>query len=134
MFLKRKRCGQVKARGCAHGRKQRMYIDKVDATSPTVATESVFITSTLDATEHRYVGIVDVPGAFMQADDDDGTIMRVEGRMAEMLAEIDNVSYMPNYCFGVSIKGIFGLFCWRIGNSMKTMSEKWLVQVMALYL
>lgn len=34
MFLKRKRCGQIKARGCAYGQKQRLYIDKVEASSP----------------------------------------------------------------------------------------------------
>jgi hypothetical protein len=28
MFLKRKRCGKVKARGCADGRPQREYISK----------------------------------------------------------------------------------------------------------
>ena len=95
MFLKRKRCGQIKARGCADGRKQRAYIDRADASSPTVATESVFITAMIDAAEHRCVGIVDVPGAFMQAEDNDGTIMRIDGRMAEMLMEIDHEAYAP---------------------------------------
>jgi hypothetical protein len=37
MFLKRKRCGKIKGRGCADGRKQRAYIDRADAASPTVA-------------------------------------------------------------------------------------------------
>ena len=95
MFLKRKRCGQIKARGCADGRKQRAYIDKIAASSPTVATESVFITGIMDAAEHRCVGVVDVPGAFMQAIDTDGTMMRIDGRMAELLVEIDGDTYGP---------------------------------------
>ena len=36
MFLKRKRTGKVKARGCADGRPQQDYIDSKEASSPTV--------------------------------------------------------------------------------------------------
>ena len=45
MFLKRKRGGKIKGRGCADGRPQRLYIPREDAMSPTVATESVFLTA-----------------------------------------------------------------------------------------
>ena len=41
MFLKQKRTGQIKGRGCADGCKQRLHTPKDDASSPTVATESV---------------------------------------------------------------------------------------------
>jgi len=51
MFLKRKQTGQVKGRGCADGIKQREYISKEDATSPTVAIEAVFLTAVVDAFE-----------------------------------------------------------------------------------
>jgi hypothetical protein len=71
MFLKRKRCGKIKGRGCADGRKQRLYTAKEDATSPTVATEAVFLTAVIDAREGREVALLDVPGAFMQADMDE---------------------------------------------------------------
>jgi hypothetical protein len=37
MFLKRKRDGTVKARGCDDGRPQREYISKDDLSSPTVS-------------------------------------------------------------------------------------------------
>jgi hypothetical protein len=37
MFLKRKRCGKVKARGCADGRPQREYISKDESSLPTVS-------------------------------------------------------------------------------------------------
>ena len=48
MFLKQKRCGMIKAQGCAE---QRDKITKQESASPTVATESVFITAVVDAHE-----------------------------------------------------------------------------------
>ena len=51
MFLKQKRCGRIKGRGCADGRKQRVWTNKEDATSPTVSTEAVLLTSVIDAKE-----------------------------------------------------------------------------------
>lgn len=65
MFLKKKRCGTIKGRGCADGRKQRAWTSKEDASSPTVAIESVLILCTIDAKERRDIGTVDLPGAFM---------------------------------------------------------------------
>jgi hypothetical protein len=97
MFLKRKRTGLVKGRGCADGRKQRAYTPKEEATSPTIATESVFLCAVRDALEGRSVGIVDVPGAFMQVDlDGDVPIhIRLTGVMVERLLEIDYDMYSP---------------------------------------
>jgi hypothetical protein len=40
-----------------------------------VATESVFITAVIDAEEGRDVAVVDIPGAFMQANMDEETIV-----------------------------------------------------------
>ena len=71
MFLKQKRCGTIKAQGCADGQKQRDKIMKHESASPTVATESVFITAVVDAHEGQMVKIVDMPGTFMHADQDD---------------------------------------------------------------
>ena len=68
MFLKRKRCGNVKGRWCADGRKQRAYIAREESTAPTVRSEAVFLTAVIDALENREVAVLDVPGAFMQAD------------------------------------------------------------------
>ena len=90
MFLKRKRNGKIKGRGCADGRKQRAYIAKEDATSPTVSTDAVFITAIIDAMEGRCVTVVDIPGAFMQVMMDKGVHMRITGLMATLLIEIDS--------------------------------------------
>ena len=40
MFLTKKRCGRIKARGCADGRKQRKHTSKEDASAPTVSIEA----------------------------------------------------------------------------------------------
>ena len=96
MFLKRKRSGKIKARGCADGWPQRAYIPQEDARAPTVSTEAVFMTAVIDAIENRTVAVVDIPGAFMQADMDPGVYMRIDGAMAELLMEIDHDMYQPH--------------------------------------
>ena len=65
MFLKGKMSGKVKLRACVNGSPQRAYICKEDVSSPTVANESVFITSVIAAHEKRFVRCYDVPGAFL---------------------------------------------------------------------
>jgi hypothetical protein len=64
MFLKKKRCGKIKGRGCADGCKQRVYTAKEEASSPTVSVESLMLSCTIDATEGRDVATADIPGAF----------------------------------------------------------------------
>ncbi len=66
VFVKKKRTGQIKARKVAGGNKQRDFISKENASSPTVAMESVLLTSLVDAQENRDVAIVDISDAFIQ--------------------------------------------------------------------
>jgi hypothetical protein len=61
VFVKKKRTGQIKACKVAGGNKQRDFISKENASSPTVVTESVLLTSLVDAQENRDVAIVDIP-------------------------------------------------------------------------
>ena len=84
MFLKEKRDMTVKARMCADGRKQRGDWTKQESTSPTVATESVFITAVVAAHEERDVACYDIPGAFLHADSDEDITMVLKGRLAEL--------------------------------------------------
>ena len=74
MFLKQKRCGKIKGRGCTDVRKQRKYLTKDDTSAPTVATEALFLTCIIDATENQIVATVDRHGAFMQVDMEDETV------------------------------------------------------------
>jgi hypothetical protein len=88
MFLKEKRTGKIKGRGCADGRKQRLYTTKQEATSPTVAIESILLSCVIDAEEGRHVATVDIPGAFMQADMDETIHMKLEGTMVDLLLNV----------------------------------------------
>jgi hypothetical protein len=91
LFLKKKRDGTIKGRTVAGGNRQRLYIHKDDAKSPTVATESVLLTAIVDAFERRDVAVVDIPNAFIQTridKEDDMAIIRIRGELVDMLVEI----------------------------------------------
>jgi hypothetical protein len=53
IFIKERRCGRIKERACADGRPQRLLCEKHEAASPTVKTDSVILTSVIDASEER---------------------------------------------------------------------------------
>ena len=89
MFLKMKRSGKIKGRGCADGRKQRVYKTKEETSSPTISTEALFLTCMIDALEGRDVATLDIPGAFMQADMDELVHLRIEGKIARLLIRVD---------------------------------------------
>ena len=59
-----------------------------DATTPTVSTESVLTTSTIDAHEGRNVRIYNTPGAFLSADMYEDVKMALYGRLAELMVNI----------------------------------------------
>jgi hypothetical protein len=67
MFIKIKRDQRVKARLCMDGRLQALYLTD-DFASPTVSTESVLATATIDAHERRIVVCVDIEGAYLAVD------------------------------------------------------------------
>ena len=60
--VKQKRCGRIKARGCADERKQRLYINKEDVTSPAVQLESLIFSLLMDAFEGRDVATAEIAG------------------------------------------------------------------------
>jgi len=81
--------GQIKGRGCVDGRKQRLYMQKEDTSTPTVVVESLFKSSTLDAHERRYVTTIDMPSAFMQVDMIGEVHMKLEGKLADLLTKLE---------------------------------------------
>jgi len=91
VFVERKRDGILKARTVAGGNKQRGYILKEDASSPTVSNEAVMLTCVIDADENRDVAIVDIPNAFVQTvveDEKDRVFVRIRGPLVDILASI----------------------------------------------
>jgi hypothetical protein len=95
MFIKEKRCGKFKARACADGRPQPLLYDKSDASSPTVKTESVLLTSIIDADESRFIGVYDIPGAFLHSKLEETVHMKVIGALAKILITIAPDVYSP---------------------------------------
>ena len=93
MFLKKKRDGTIKGRACAIGTPQRAYIKKEDAASPTCAMELVFITLVVDAHEQRHVATFDVPSAFLHAVTVKDVVMRLGGRLDELMVKVDPSLY-----------------------------------------
>ena len=63
-LIKEKRCGKIKGRTCADGRKQRDYISRDEAKSPTVSQEALILSCVTDAHGGRVVVTAEVPGAF----------------------------------------------------------------------
>ena len=91
IFLTQKRTGEIKGRTVAGGNKQRNYIEKEDASSPTVATESVILTSIVDAVEERETAVIDIPNAFIQTvvkDEKKRVIIRIRGMLVDILVKI----------------------------------------------
>jgi hypothetical protein len=75
----------------AGGNKQREYISKEDASSPTVATEAVLLSCIIDAEEGRDVAVIDIPNAFIQTqveDEGDMAIIRIRRVLVDILVKI----------------------------------------------
>ena len=96
MYLKEKRDGRIKGRGCADGRPQRLYTDKHESSSPTASLAGVMLTCLIDAHENRDVATVDIPGAFLQTkmpENEADVHVVLDGRMAELLGKISPSTY-----------------------------------------
>ena len=93
VFMKEKQDGRIKARHCVNGAPQREYIKKEDAASPTVSTDSVFITGVINAEEERDTMTFDIPGTFVTTKTDEHIIMSLRGHLCEIMTRIDPKLY-----------------------------------------
>jgi len=89
MFLKNKRDGTIKARGCMDSRPQRICTNKEDTSSPTLSIEAMVLSCAMDAKENRYIVVSDIPGAFLHTDMEDNVHMLLEETVAEMIIKLD---------------------------------------------
>ena len=85
IFIKMKSNGEIKVRGGADGRPQRVYKTKEETSSSTAAVESIFITCKMAAKERRDIVTVDIPGAFLQTEVSDETFIKLQGAIVEAL-------------------------------------------------
>ena len=97
IFLTEKRDGTIKARACANGSTQRPCIDKHDATSPTVTTETLMITAVIDAKQNRdVITLDDTLNAFVQtpvSKSEEKVIMRITGLLVDYLVNLFPTKY-----------------------------------------
>jgi hypothetical protein len=96
MFLKQKWDEKIKGITVAGGNKQRDYISKEDASSPTVTTESVLLSCIIDVKEERDVTVVDIPNAFVQTrvkNEKDMVFIKIQGILVDILVEIAPYAY-----------------------------------------
>ena len=87
MFIIKKRNGIIKARKCAVGSKQQKFpgYDK----SLTVSLDGVIITSTIEAHQEDEVAVVDLSNAFLNAFNNEQTLMLLKGKLTELMIQID---------------------------------------------
>ncbi len=83
----------MKAGSCANKSVQQDHVAKEEAALPTVSLESVFATAAIDARENREVVTIDIPGAFLHANNEDYVVMRMNGMLAELMAKYDTKLY-----------------------------------------
>ena len=88
MLLAKKRDGRIKGRACVNCCGKRGKPEKEDVASPTVAIESIFIISALDAHGRRDLATIDIPGALIHADSDDHIIMLLKVKLALLMCYI----------------------------------------------
>ena len=67
IHLEEKKNIDIKGRIVGGGNKQRSYVFKQEASSPTSHTKSVFFTIGIESEEGRDVAIIDIPNAFVQS-------------------------------------------------------------------
>jgi hypothetical protein len=113
MFIKQKRDGKIKGRPVAGENKQREYISKEEASSPTVATDAVLLSSIIDAEEGRDVAVVHIPNDFVQTrveNKRDMALIKICGVLVDILVEIAPDVYKS--CVSRDKKGMKQLLDW----------------------
>ena len=84
---------KIKRIYCTNGSKQRRYIDKEYATSPTARTESLLITVAIDANERRTVAVFDILGVYLHTDIYEDVIMIHKVALSELMVNVEPSLY-----------------------------------------
>ena len=90
-FLTKKRDGCIKARKCPIGSKHRDFdgYNKADGSSPAVSTKGIILTAAIDGHFLRDVATIDIPNTFLWADNDFEVLMKLCGKMVNLLVPLD---------------------------------------------
>ena len=112
MLFTQKGSRAIKGRLAYNGRLTRVWIDKEDKSSPTVLTESLFLTCAIDAYEGRDVMSLKIPNAFIQTgmpQKERGKIiiMKVRGKLVDWLVDLDSITYLNMVVIKKRVKVIY---------------------------
>ena len=88
---------KIKGRCVVVGSKQRTYNgdEKSDGSSPTVITDSIFLTGVIEANKNRAISMIDVENALIQADNDEQILMLLRGKVAKLMVRVNPTLYCP---------------------------------------
>ena len=89
MFMILKRNRVLKTRGCANGIIQRLYTSKEKVSSPTPDFFAFKFKCDVITREGRNVATVDLPGFFLQTDQDKLILLKLTGAVALLFVESD---------------------------------------------
>ena len=98
-LIKEKRCGNIKGRTCANGRKQRNHLKPDESVySPTCSTKALTENLFIYLMEKRDVTIFDLPGYFLQTalPADKFLLMRIRYEFVDVMCEVNpkNIPYV----------------------------------------
>ena len=87
MFITENRNEDIKSRKVADGSKQHTYngYNKSDGSSPTVSTNSIFLTGVVDAHETQEIAILDTANAFLHVENDRKILMLLRDKLSDMM-------------------------------------------------
>jgi hypothetical protein len=69
---------------CVNCRKQHLHKTKEKTSPPTDENESLFLSCLIDATEHQYVLVFEIPAAFVQLDIHELVRIKFDGTIIEV--------------------------------------------------
>ena len=92
----------------ADGRKKRMYdgYDKLDGSSPTVLTDSIFLTGVVDAHEKQEIAILYIANAFLYEDNNEKIPMLLRGKLADMMVQVDPIMYRKYVTYSPNVQAM----------------------------
>ena len=127
MILSEKSDGSIKGRVAYNGKPTRTWVSREEASSPTAATESIFLTASVDAYQKRDVMSVDIPNAYIQAsiperkNGEDRIVMKLTGILVEWMLEIEPETYKGYVVMEKGVKTLYvvvtkAIYCMLIAS------------------
>ncbi len=119
-LIKIKRCGKVKGRTCADESVQRNYVQREEASSPTLSDEALMCLLLVNSFGNRDIAAFDVPGAYLHAaiPKDKSAILKIEDEFVNIMYDVN-----PEYLNDARYEGKRKVLYVRILKALYVMIE-----------